>query len=112
MTVNTADTLNDEAADRLEIRDLVYAWAHCADRRKPDEQAALFTSDGTIAVYAGDPATSEPIQSLTGHSEMAEAFKILSGYDVTTHFTGQSSVRLDSDQATKRDILPRASRVG
>lgn len=60
----------------------------------------MFTPDGTIAVYSGDPATSEPIQNLTGHAAMAEAFTVLSGYDVTTHFTGQSSVRLDGDQAT------------
>jgi hypothetical protein len=98
--VSTPEGQYDEPADRLAIRSLIDAWAHCADRRQPNEQAALFTSDGTVKVYAGDPATNEPIQSLTGRAAMAEAFKVLDGYDVTTHFTGQSSVRLHGDQAT------------
>jgi hypothetical protein len=31
-----------EAADRLAIRELVDAYAHCADRRQADSQKALF----------------------------------------------------------------------
>ncbi|MFI6086204.1 nuclear transport factor 2 family protein [Streptomyces sp. NPDC051217] len=38
-------------ADRLAIRELVDAWARCADRRLPDQQAALFTPDGTVTVH-------------------------------------------------------------
>ena len=33
-----------EAADRLAIRELVEAYAHCADRRDANGQMALFTS--------------------------------------------------------------------
>jgi len=33
-----------EAADRLAIRELVEAYAHCADRRDPKGQMSLFTS--------------------------------------------------------------------
>jgi SnoaL-like domain len=95
-----SNSLTGEAADRLAIRNLVDAWAHCADRRKPDQQAALFTPDGTVIVYMGDPATSEPVQLLKGHAELAEAFTVLDGYDATTHFTGQSTVTLDADRAT------------
>jgi hypothetical protein len=100
ITMSFPDRQPDESADRLAIRALIDAWAHSADRRQPNEQAALFTSDGTVTVYAGDPAMNDPTQTLTGHAEMVEAFKVLSGYEVTTHFTGQSSVRLDGDQAT------------
>jgi hypothetical protein len=32
-----------EAADRLAIRELVEAYAHCADRRHANGQMALFT---------------------------------------------------------------------
>jgi SnoaL-like domain len=35
-----------EYADRLAIRELVAAYAHCADRRLADEQKSLFTEDG------------------------------------------------------------------
>jgi ketosteroid isomerase-like protein len=39
-----------EAADRLAIRELVEAYAHCADRRDTDGQMSLFTED-THFVY-------------------------------------------------------------
>jgi hypothetical protein len=39
-----------EQADRLAIRQLVDAYAHCADRRDADGQKALFTQD-THFVY-------------------------------------------------------------
>ena len=34
-----------EAAERLAIRELVEAYAHCADRRDAMAQMALFTAD-------------------------------------------------------------------
>jgi SnoaL-like domain len=98
--MSEVDTLTGEAADRLAIRGLVDAWAHCADRRKREEQAALFTADGTVIVYMGDPASSEPVQRLQGRAELAEALKVLETYDATTHFNGQSTIILDGDRAT------------
>jgi hypothetical protein len=92
--------LTGEAADRQAIRSLVDAWAHYADRRRPADQAALFTEDGTVTVYPGDPGSTEPVQRLQGHAELAEAFKVLDNYDVTTHFNGQSTVTLEGDRAT------------
>lgn len=89
-----------DAVDRRVIRDLVDAWAHYADRRRPAEQAALFTADGTVSVYMGDPAETEPVTRLEGHAELAEAFKVLENYAVTTHFNGQSTIKLDGDQAS------------
>ena len=40
----------EEAADRLAIRELVDAYAHCADRRDADGQTALFTRDTRFVV--------------------------------------------------------------
>src|ERR1700729_2472693 len=54
-----------EAADRLASRELVEAYAHCADRRDAKGQMALFTPDthfvgqSTITSLAGDRATGE-----------------------------------------------------
>jgi hypothetical protein len=92
--------LMGEEADRQAIRNLVDAWAHYADRRRPADQAALFTADGTVSVYTGDPASTEPVQRLQGHAELAEAFKVLDNYEVTTHFNGQSTIWFDGDQAS------------
>ena len=36
---------SDEFADRLAIRELVEAYAHCADRRDAQGQMSLFTTD-------------------------------------------------------------------
>ena len=40
-----------EAADRLEIRELVDAYAHCADRRDAKGQMSLFTKDTRFVVF-------------------------------------------------------------
>jgi hypothetical protein len=39
-----------EAADRLAIRELVEAYAHCADRRDAKGQMSLFTPDTHFVV--------------------------------------------------------------
>jgi hypothetical protein len=53
-----------EAADRLAIRELVEAYAHCADRRGAKGQVALFTQDTHFGVgmNAKDPTTGMPSQ--------------------------------------------------
>lgn len=96
----TAGDPGQAAADRAAIRGLVDSWAHCADRRKPVEQAALFTRDGVVGVYAGDPATQEPIQRLQGHDAMVDAFGALDSFDATTHLNGQSIIKISGDHAT------------
>jgi hypothetical protein len=48
-----------EAADRLALRELFDAYAHCADRRDAEGQEALFTDDTRFAVYM-DGEGSEP----------------------------------------------------
>ena len=55
-------TSPDEAADRLAIRELVDAYAHCADRRDAEGQKALFTEDTHFVVYM-DGEGSEPTRS-------------------------------------------------
>ena len=41
----------NKAADRLAIRELVEAYAHCADRRDAKGQMALFAPDTHFVVY-------------------------------------------------------------
>jgi len=89
-----------EAADRLAIRELVEAYAHCADRRNAMGQMALFTEDTHFVVYmnAKDPT---PSQELHSREALAPVFVELNKYDATTHFVGQSTIfTLTSDQAT------------
>jgi hypothetical protein len=89
-----------EAADRLAIRELVEAYAHCADRRDAEGQVSLFTADTHFVVYmnAKDPT---PSQELHSRDELAPVFADLNKYHATTHFVGQSTIfTLTSDRAT------------
>ena len=89
----------EEAADRLAIRELVDAYAHCADRRDAEGQKALFTADTRFAVFMGGEG-SEPTYVLEGREALTPVFADLNRYDTTTHFNGQSTVAIDGDRAT------------
>ena len=80
-----------EAADRLAIRELIEAYAHCADRRDAKGQMALFTADTHFVVYmnAKDP---QPSQELHSREALAPVFAELNQYEATTHFVGQSTI--------------------
>ncbi len=88
-----------EAADRLAIRELVDAYAHCADRRDARGQMALFTEDTHFVVYM-DARSPEPTQDLHGRQALAPVFDALNNYVATMHMNGQSTVDLDGDGAT------------
>jgi ketosteroid isomerase-like protein len=89
-----------EAADRLAIRELIEAYAHCADRRDAKGQLSLFTPDTHFVVYmnAKDP---RPSQELHSREALAPVFAELNKYDATTHFVGQSTIfTLTEDRGT------------
>ena len=88
-----------ELADRVAIRELVDAYAHCADRRDAEGQKALFTDDTHFVVYMEGQA-SEPTQVLDGREALTPVFDDLNRYQATMHFNGQSTVVLDGDRAT------------
>src|SRR5579871_5727882 len=90
----------EEVADRIAIRELVEAYAHCADRRDAKGQMALFTADTHFVVYmnAKDPT---PSQELRSRDALAPVFADLNQYAATMHFVGQSTiVTLQGDRAT------------
>ena len=88
-----------EAADRLEIRELVDAYAHCADRRDAKGQMSLFTKDTHFVVFM-DAKYEKPSMELNRREDLAPIFDELNTYEDTTHFMGQSTVILDGDRAT------------
>jgi hypothetical protein len=81
----------EEAADRLAIRELVEAYAHCADRRDAKGQMALFTADTHFVVLmnAKDP---NPSQELNSREALAPVFADLNQYASTMHFLGQTTI--------------------
>ncbi len=88
-----------EQADRLAIRELVDAYAHCADRRLAEEQKALFTEDTRFVVYM-EGEGSEPTEELHGREALTPVFENLRTYLTTTHFNGQSTVELAGGRGT------------
>jgi len=89
-----------ETADRLAIRELVEAYAHCADRRDAKGQMALFTPDTHFVVYMNtrDP---KPTQELHSREALAPVFADLNKYAATMHFLGQSTIlSLTDDRGT------------
>lgn len=98
MTPHTALS-PEEAADRLAIRELFDAYAHCADRRDAKGQMALFTEDTHFVVYL-DAKSDQPSQELHGRDALAPVFDNLNQYAATTHFNGQSTVVVDGNQAS------------
>ena len=90
----------EETADRLAIRELIEAYARCADRRDATGQMALFTTDTHFVVYmnAKDP---KPSQELHSREALAPVFADLNQYVATMHFVGQSTIfSLNDDRAT------------
>ena len=89
-----------EAADRLAIRELVEAYAHCADRRDAKGQMSLFTADTHFVVYM-NVKNPTPSQELHTREALAPVFAELNKYEATTHFVGQSTIfTLTKDRAT------------
>ena len=89
-----------EAADRLAIRELVEAYAHCADRRDAKGQMSLFTGDSHFVVYM-NAKDSRPSQELHSRDALAPVFADLNKYSATMHFVGQSTIlTLTTDRGT------------
>lgn len=85
MSVHTEIT-PAEAADRLAIRELFDAYAHCADRRDAEGQKGLFTVDTRFAVYMDGPGT-QPSYVLDGREALSAVFADLNRYQATMHLS-------------------------
>jgi len=89
-----------EAGDRLAIRELIEAYAHCADRRDAKAQMALFTADAHFVVYMNEKDP-KPSQEMHSRDALAPVFADLNKYAATMHFVGQSTIlTLTSDRGT------------
>jgi hypothetical protein len=78
-------------SDRLAIRELVDAYAHCADRRDVEGRMSLFTADTEFLVYM-DSRNPAPTQEIHSRDGLRPVFGNLRAYEATTHFNGRSTV--------------------
>jgi uncharacterized protein (TIGR02246 family) len=87
------------SADRLAIRELVDAYACCAERRDAPGLQALFTEDVDFVVYA-DRGSPVPTQKLRGRSALASICHELDADQATVHINGQSTARIGGARAS------------
>jgi hypothetical protein len=80
----------EEAADRVAIRELVEAYAHCADRRDAKGQMALFTEDTHFVVYmnAKDATPSQELHSRVALTPVFAVSAALLKRDKSARWTG------------------------
>ncbi len=88
-----------EQVDRLALRELIDAYARCADTRDAEGQKSLFTEDTHFVVYM-EGEGSEPTQVIDGRESLTPVFDDLNRYQATMHFNGQSTIVLDGNHAT------------
>ena len=88
-----------EVADRIAIRELIEAYAHCADRRDAKGQMSLFTPDTHFIVFM-DAKSTKPSIELSRREDLQPVFADLNKYDATTHFLGQSTIAWNRNRAT------------
>jgi hypothetical protein len=79
---------------------LVDLYAHYADRRDAEGQAALFAEDARSRRLPGRPREREPVQLLQGRAKLTDALELLNTFQATTHFIGQHVVDFNEDGAT------------
>jgi hypothetical protein len=78
--------------DRTAIYDLSARYASTADRREFEKLRDIFTPDGTLGAYFGDPTTVEPLFKVAGVDNIIQAFSALHRYESTFHFVGQQLI--------------------
>jgi len=88
-----------EMEDRNSIRELIDAYAYCADTRDVQGQMALFTEDTNFVVFM-DAKASQPTQVINKRAGLFPVFDNLNNYRATMHFNGQNKVQLNGDVAT------------
>lgn len=87
-----------EISDRIEIQDLLVAYAHAVDSRRFDLLDDLFTPDAFIDLSG----TGGPKGSLA--EVKAALAEMLALFRVSQHMVGPSLIRVDGDSATARTI--------
>ncbi|MBS1848752.1 MAG: nuclear transport factor 2 family protein [Actinobacteria bacterium] len=84
--------MNTEA--HAELARLAAEYAAAVDGRDAEAFVALFAADATLTVPGPEPWI------LTGRDELRAIIDGVAGFVATLHFVGQSTYRIDGDDAT------------
>ena len=94
----TTEQRLQQLEDRIAIRELIDAYAFCADTRNNEGQMALFTDDTNFEVYMDEKAPT-PTQVVIGRKNLFPVFDDLNQYLSTMHFNGQSTITMEGERA-------------
>lgn len=84
--------------DRVALRDLVEAYARCADRIDAAGLAGLFVAEGVLRIVPR--GADAPARERIGREAIAAAITGLDRYEATFHFVGNHYVDVDGDIAS------------
>src|ERR1700724_1907957 len=99
----------NESAHRLAIRELIEAYAYCADRRDAKGQMSLFTADTHFVVYmnAKDPKPSQELNSREALGSSLRRSEQVCRHDALPRPEHDSQP--DTRQRHRRSVLPGTS---
>jgi len=83
--VSVVLTLEDER----EMRALAAGYATSVDRRDLTAFLAVFAPDAFLRVF--NPGAAEPRSVMQGHEQLARVIELISSYEATFHFLGQTT---------------------
>ena len=87
----------EEAADRLALRELFDAYAHCADIAAAEWTKGAVHGGHSVCRAHGRSGT-EPTSVLEGREALTPVFDDLNRYQATMHFNGKSTVVVDGSR--------------
>jgi len=86
-------------AERQALYDLALRYARGVDRRDYSGVGALFTPGGRIAVFRGDPVTTDALYALEGRDGIIEGLRGLERYEKTFHQVANQLVEIEGHKA-------------
>lgn len=97
--IDTQEETLQTLQTKSKLRELVNAYAHCADTKDAKGQALLFTKNTRFLVFM-DPRSIEPSQTVLGRASLVAVFEELKKYGATQHFNGQSTFTITDEKVT------------
>jgi SnoaL-like domain/Luciferase-like monooxygenase len=90
-----------DARDRIELAELLSAYARCVDRRDYDGLARLFAAGSRVGKFESRPGGQGAGYWREGGTQFAASVRANHArYAVTTHLLGQHAVHIDGDSAS------------
>ena len=89
----------DETEDQRALYNLVLRYAQAVDRRDYAAFEKIFTEDGTLAGYRGDPESTDSLFGYDGLAAIQEGLRGIERFEKTFHLVGNGLFDVAGDEA-------------